>query len=166
MEIAILERLINNRFTQRQISKQLNLSQTTIRYWLKKYNLKTKRGPKGKLPKDYIKPRHCKCGEIDPTKFYGNKSQICARCHNRDNLERGHKNRSKSIEILGGCCSRCKYNQHHSAFDIHHLNPKEKDPGFKTMRYWSWNKIEKELKSCILLCANCHRIEHSNEHKV
>ena len=27
----------------------------------------------------------------------------------------------------------------------------------------SWDSIKKEMKKCILLCANCHAIEHSTK---
>ncbi len=61
-------------------------------------------------------------------------------------------------------CERCGFN-HPAALDFHHLDPKEKD--FKV----SENKatcspekkklILKEIEKCIVLCSNCHRVEHS-----
>ena len=41
MEKNILKKYVENDKTQREIAKALNKGQTTIRYWLKKYDLKT-----------------------------------------------------------------------------------------------------------------------------
>ena len=37
----------------------------------------------------------------------------------------------------------------------------EKDHDFPHIRYWSWKRIEKEIKGCVLLCKNCHAALHS-----
>lgn len=42
MEKATLISLIDEKMTQREIAKSLNVSHTTIRYWLNRHNLKTK----------------------------------------------------------------------------------------------------------------------------
>ena len=43
MERNELTALIDNGLSTRNIAKHLKLSQTTIRYWLKKYKLKTQK---------------------------------------------------------------------------------------------------------------------------
>ncbi len=154
--------LISRKFTQREIAVELEVGQSTVRWWLKKYGLQTIRGPKGKLPKDYQKPRRCNCGEIDPTKFYGNKSQVCAKCHSNYTLERGRKQQQKAIDYLGGKCQDCGYKACVTALDIHHLDSSLKDSNFKTHRYWSWERLLKELESCVLVCRNCHAERHCN----
>jgi RNase P subunit RPR2 len=158
-----LERLIKERKTQKQISAELEVSQTNVRYWLKKYSLKTCRGPGGSMPKDLKSPRSCRCGELDPEKFYGHKRSICAKCHSQYNLEKGREKRKRAVTSLGGKCTACGFNRFLCSLDIHHVDPDEKDVAFTHMRSWAWSKIEKEIKKCVLLCKNCHAALHNGE---
>jgi len=62
-------------------------------------------------------------------------------------------------------CSKCGFS-HPAAIDFHHVNPKEKEIGLDRLaRNCAWDRIEKELAKCIVLCANCHRIHHYEERK-
>ena len=155
MEKVKLEILIREKKSTREIAKILNSSQTNVRYWLKKYGLET-------TPE---KSYRCKCGETDPSKFYGHKKRICGKCHNRDNLKRCRERRQKAIEYLGGKCVNpdCAGWKYQSSLDIHHKDPSKKDSCFRNMRSWNWKRIQKELKHCVLLCRNCHSALHNNE---
>ncbi len=102
------------------------------------------------------------CGEVDSSKFYGHKKTCCKSCHNKYTKELARKKKLLGIDYLGGKCSSCGFIGHPSVFDFHHTNPKEKDKNFTSMKNWSFDKIKKELDKCILLCANCHRLEHSD----
>ena len=150
--------------TLKEMSKKLKCSQTNVRYWLKKYGLKVKRGPRGKLPKDFVTQRKCSvCGETSPDKFYGNKRCICAKCHNNYNHELGRENRKYALYLLGDKCIVCGFDKYKCALDIHHVDPVIKDPNFSGYRGWSRKRIEKEVKNCVLLCRNCHAAVHSGE---
>jgi len=151
---------VDRRLTQRQIASELKTSHTNIRYWLKRFNLKTLGGVGGRYSKDYTKLRKCKCGETNPEKFYGNKTRTCSACHNIYTYKKAKENRQLAIEYLGGMCSQCGYNAHDCALDIHHKDPKSKDPNFSKYRGWSKDRLLKELIHCILLCKNCHAIHH------
>jgi formate-dependent nitrite reductase cytochrome c552 subunit len=51
--------------------------------------------------------------------------------------------------------------------EFHHLEPSEKDFGIGSKGHTrSFEKIKLELDKCNLLCANCHREEHSKLRKV
>lgn len=67
------------------------------------------------------------------------------------------------IESMGGECQNCGYNKCDESLELHHTNPKEKKFGFGAIRAnpKSWDKIVRELRKCILLCANCHREFHN-----
>jgi hypothetical protein len=67
------------------------------------------------------------------------------------------------LEALGGKCFECGYDKYKSALDAHHLDPEEKDTAFHQWRGWSWERIEKEIKKCVLLCKCCHAAVHSGE---
>lgn len=73
------------------------------------------------------------------------------------------KYKLRAIKILGGKCSECGYNDCIAAFDFHHKNPLEKDYTIKNISSCGWEKIEKEILKCILLCSNCHRKHHWEE---
>jgi Zn ribbon nucleic-acid-binding protein len=163
MEKAILHELIERGFTLKQIAQECKTSQTNVRYWLKKFGLKLKRGAKGKKPKDFTFPRKCSCGENDPDKFYGNKTTVCAECHKKYTLLKGQENRIYILNKLGGRCINCGFDKWKSSLDVHHPDPSQKDIAFSTIRYWSRDKIDKEIEKCVLLCRNCHAAFHSGE---
>ena len=74
----------------------------------------------------------------------------------RRNLIRG-----ESVKLMGGKCSHCGGVFPDAAFDFHHLNSSEKESNPSDMiEANSIERISSELSKCILLCANCHRIEH------
>lgn len=70
----------------------------------------------------------------------------------------------KLIACMGNDCQICGYNKSINALEFHHLDPDQKDFTISKMRSnpKSWLKITKELKKCILVCANCHREIHEN----
>lgn len=79
--------------------------------------------------------------------------------HKVTNLRRRYK--AKAVSFLGGKCSRCGYDRCLGALTFHHVNRNEKSFGISQSGFTrAWKVIEKELKKCILLCANCHAEEH------
>jgi len=62
-------------------------------------------------------------------------------------------------------CTKCGFD-HHAALDFHHEDPAEKE--YNVNRLVSDGRFKKayeEIKKCIVLCANCHRIHHHEEKK-
>jgi hypothetical protein len=155
MDKSLLQNYISLNYSTRQIAQLVNRSQTNVRHWLKKYNLKT--NLKQFTATDY----RCKCGETSPEKFYGHSKQTCSRCHNKKTSKVGRNNRHFAVEHLGGKCLACGYNKHACALDIHHLDPSIKDKYFRNMRSWGKERIFKEIESCVLLCKNCHALVHA-----
>lgn len=161
MDRAILENLISQGYGTYKIAKAVSKSQTTVRFWLKKYSLTTN-NPKYGGRCGELKGRVCShCGERDPDKFYGNKITICAKCHNKYTNDIGHQKRLKAVEKLGGKCIICGYCRYTGSLDIHHLDPSKKDTKFSQMRGWTWERILKEIDNCVLLCKNCHSELHA-----
>jgi Zn finger protein HypA/HybF involved in hydrogenase expression len=154
MNKAELESLIAQRKTQRVIAKELGVSQSTIRFWMRKFNLRTHRGPHG--TNISVPSRKCKCGEQDPAKFYGHKHSICAACHNRYNHDQGAIKVAEIRRLLGGKCTICGYDKYPCSLDFHHLDSSTKVDSLRRMRNWSWEKIHLELVKGVLLCKNCH----------
>lgn len=155
-----LEKLVENELSQRQIADTLNVSQATVKYWLKKHKLKTTRS---KNVESYL----CKsCGCSDKARMMnkgnGRKSQsLCKKCHNENTIKKGRKNKDLLLLYKGGKCERCEYNECSDALEFHHVDPKSKDPSFQSLRHWSLEKAKKEVDKCMLLCSNCHRAKHA-----
>lgn len=77
---------------------------------------------------------------------------------------RTQRHKQKAIEYLGGKCAHCGNKFPPAAYDFHHTNPSEKEGSLSKILWYSWDRIQIELDKCILLCANCHRIEHNKDH--
>jgi hypothetical protein len=73
----------------------------------------------------------------------------------------------QAMKLLGSACSFCsvKYNGKNAAiFEFHHKEPKEKGIGItRILTRLAWSKVLKELKKCVLTCANCHNQHHGGE---
>jgi hypothetical protein len=86
--------------------------------------------------------------------------------HNKSTAEYVAKQRlltkQKAVELKGGKCSACGYSKNLNALDFHHVDPTQKE--FAIYSCIVWEKVEKELQKCVLLCANCHREIHSRKY--
>lgn len=72
------------------------------------------------------------------------------------------KRKNILIERRGGKCVCCGYDEHPAALDFHHEDPASKEFNIAAGLRRSMEALEREADKCILLCANCHRIEHSS----
>ena len=159
MDRLLIKGLVEKNLSTRGISQETGMSQTVVRYWLKKYGLKTQ--PKTKTK---TKTFSCDfCGETEPDRFYHAKNR-CKNCHNNRQIEYVKTLKRKSVEYKGGKCEKCGYCKNYAALDFHHTNPEEKDLNWKTSRHWSWKRLKIEIEKCQLLCKNCHAEAHYPDH--
>lgn len=84
------------------------------------------------------------------------------RCSGCTTKMRRYRTKMAAVKLLGGSCTKCGYNKNISAFEFHHLDPSQKDFNIGNAANKSWEVIKKEIQKCVLLCANCHKIEHSD----
>lgn len=68
------------------------------------------------------------------------------------------------IDLAGGCCQRCGYNEFISALEFHHVYPSEKRATPTVVIYKNnFNKTWEELDKCCLLCSICHKAYTGSE---
>lgn len=163
MEKSYLEKLISENKSSRQIAEETGKSQTTIRYWLKKYNLKTsiKAGIRTQF--------YTNCVVCDEPTEKG-KMYCCTSCKSLNSYKKnGYKkfsdrrsnNKLEAIIYKGNKYLYCGYNKNLSGLSFHHRNPKEKDFNINNLNSIKLlEKHFKELDKCDLLCHNCHQEEH------
>lgn len=75
---------------------------------------------------------------------------------------RRQESKSFWVQKFGSICFHCKQNYPNCVFEFHHVNHLEKDLQPSHMLHLRMEIQEKEMTKCIMLCANCHRIEHEN----
>lgn len=59
-------------------------------------------------------------------------------------------------------CEKCNFS-HPAALDFHHIYDKTREISGAHQQGWSKKRILEEIKKCVVLCANCHRIHHYEE---
>jgi hypothetical protein len=152
MDKLVLIKLVNKKLTTRQIAESLKVSQTNVRYWLKKHEIKTFKS----LSKKTIY-RYC---NVCNKEINCSRRKRCQSCTTRI---RRYRTKQAAVKFLGGCCQSCGWNGDISAFDFHHIDSDQKDFQIGSANNKSWEIVKKELEKCRLLCSNCHRIEHNSE---
>lgn len=60
-------------------------------------------------------------------------------------------------------CQHCGYRLHTSILHYHHINPPNKSFAISEAKDRSIETIQEEIDKCILLCPNCHALEHLNK---
>jgi hypothetical protein len=77
-----------------------------------------------------------------------------------------HRDKAKWDEYKASLsCAVCGFS-HPAVIDFHHVDPTTKTASVHVLvgnrRYAA---ARKEIKKCVALCANCHRIHHHEEHQ-
>ena len=72
------------------------------------------------------------------------------------------------VQAFGSECCLCKKQYEPELYDFHHLDPKKKEFGLGAVRgkIVSWKRLVIELRKCVMLCANCHRLVEYGYKKV
>ena len=95
---------------------------------------------------------------------YRNKNKDVVRDAKR-NYYRARK--LKAMGLLGNKCHFCgiEYDGANAPiFEFHHTDPLQKDAGVtRLLTNQAWSKTLRELKKCVLTCANCHNKTHGGE---
>ena len=169
-----LIKLIDENLSIRDISEKTEKSYSSIRYWLKKFNLKTNYLDIKNENKLDINKKCPKCNENKNKKEFYKRSSgkrmnelggYCKDCSNKYHTLRVRNVKIKMIRYKGSECENCKLSlddSNYYVFDFHHIDPMKKDPNFNRIKYQKWEKIKSEIDKCKLLCSNCHRTEHYN----
>lgn len=166
MDKLILENYINRGFSTHEIAAHTKKSQTNIRYWLKKFDLKTN------LSLAYNNVNCLVCNNPltnKQVKFCSSQCKYRTDLYKQKNYtaqqRRGHQRKIDLVNLAGGKCQRCGYDKNYSALQFHHINPTDKDGSLdvRLLSTNSWEWCLNEFKKCQLLCSNCHA-EHHNPH--
>ena len=110
------------------------------------------------------------CTETNPSNFYlksGTKTRYTSKCkyhHNKSKTVINRLNKQSAIEYKGGKCSLCNYSKCLGALEFHHIDPKQKDPNYSSLKNRHFSFLKNELDKCILVCSNCHREIHAGLH--
>jgi DNA-binding transcriptional ArsR family regulator len=157
MERATLEQLVEERLTTRQIAEAVGRSQSTVRYWLRRYGLTTVRARRDdELVGKYV-TRVCQRHGEARFVLEGRGYFRCTRCRAERVAERRRRVKAELVAEAGGRCAICGYDRYLGALNFHHLDPSEKS--FGVARGGVTLGIERmraEARKCMLLCANCH----------
>jgi predicted RNA-binding Zn-ribbon protein involved in translation (DUF1610 family) len=151
MELKIIE-LYNKGLNCTDIAKKLGIHRTTVSKILKNNDIDVKR----KFKTTNINCNICK---KNITNNKGNRSR-CQPCNT--NIRR-YRVKKMAVDYLGGECKKCGWSGDISGYDFHHKN-RNKDFGLTGVNLANrkWVEVREELDKCELLCALCHRLEHSN----
>ena len=112
MNYDILNELVQKEKSTRDIAKELNTSQTNIRYWLKKYNLKTDCKWKINRTETHRVCWNCKENKLlsefySRHRKYGDVHSSCKLCSNKKRSNDYKLFKKKCIDYKDGKCISC-----------------------------------------------------------
>lgn len=86
--------------------------------------------------------------------------------NNKDKIINKRKLRRRELKkelvlSLGGKCKKCGIiSKQYCIYEFHHTDKNKDNDIASLIANTSIKKAKEEVKKCILLCANCHKIEH------
>ena len=149
-EEKYLEKTYSTRNSLEKISKKLERSLRSIQRKAQEMGISR---PRKKFSIEKLKVRQKKAND----KFYKKNSK-------KIYLAKNDKRKMMKLELIsvkGGKCEKCGYARCVAALEFHHSS-KDKDGDLAhIIKNGSRQKALKEVKKCVLLCANCHRETHN-----
>ena len=98
---------------------------------------------------------------------------VCANCHRLRHVREAPASRHRVVTLrretklraiasFGGVCLACRSGYAPAALEFHHPDARKKEFAISVDGiYRSWERVEKELENCVMLCANCHAEVHA-----
>lgn len=179
-----LEKLYSQGLSFKNIAIEFGVTSATICNYFKKYGIKARPAGFQEIPHfGKLLCHGCRSWRrTDHFEKYKTKNgiklrrKICKYCRNlsRKNLPKrkkyylidkiGRQNfKEEIIQKYNSKCSVCEKELPSCVFEFHHLNPSEKEYNVSTLIQYYKNKERayNEIKKCIMVCANCHKIIHN-----
>lgn len=155
-----LEDAISLRLTVPEMAQRFDRNVSTIRYWLRKYELDATYGRKRRA-RTFEGPKFqvYDCRTHGETEFVreGRGYYRCKRCRSQAVGRRRQVVKDQLVKEFGGCCVLCGYKRCTRALSFHHLDPSLKKFHIAEKGHCrSIARCREEAKKCVLLCSNCH----------
>lgn len=156
----VLAPLVAEGASTREIAEALGVSQSTVRHWLKRHGLQTRRSAQRA---ERVVPegdsRRGVCAIHGETEFRMRPDGYwrCLPCRSLHVADRRRRIKQILVEEAGGACVVCGYDRSARALHFHHVDPADKR--FQLSYGGFTRAIEAaraEAAKCVLLCANCH----------
>ncbi len=87
----------------------------------------------------------------------------CRECMKARTLRFHHLTKLKAVAYKGGKCEVCGQMPHPCAMQFHHSDPRSKRINVARLRFKAFEELLPELDKCVLLCANCHAVQHAGD---
>ena len=159
IDLETLTMLVADGLSTREISERLNLSQSTVRHWLRKHGLKTRGARRARPPGPREARAILECSRHGLVEFQLEErgSYRCLRCRSEAVARRRRRLKEVLVAEAGGCCALCGYERYAGALQFHHRNGETKAFGIGQRGLTrSLDALRAEAAKCVLLCANCH----------
>lgn len=119
LDRSTLEVLIAEGLSTREIAERVDRGQSTVRHWLRRYDLSTRR--RRETVEGSTTERECRThGRVEFVRYGPNDAFRCRQC--RCDAVAGQRRRIKAILVAeaGGECIRCGYDRYAGAMHFHH----------------------------------------------
>ena len=94
-------------------------------------------------------------------------NRICRACVCQKRNEARRAVKAWAVALLGGCCVECGYARNLASMDFHHVDDgKEINVADVLVYFKRRERLERELRKCLLLCRNCHSEHHYPEARI
>ena len=161
-----LEDLIGRGLSTHKIAAELECGQTSVRYWLNKYGLKTQvsAGKACEVCGDDLKGNQTKfcSANCRNTYWQGYNTTSSGRLYDMQK-SRGLKRKLDLVKKAGGKCIKCGYSKNLAALHFHHLSDKSFQLDVRNLSNRKWSDILDEFQKCVLVCGVCHAEHHHPE---
>jgi hypothetical protein len=165
-----LEPLVESGMTLREMSVEVDRNISTVRYWLRKFDLdhrNRRRGRPGAIARELVDEaiEHGRRTLVGVCPHHGEGVFViensgrarCRRCRTERVVEWRRRVKATLVAEAGGSCRLCGYKACLAALEFHHLDPSEKSfPLSRQGITRAMAELREEALKCVLLCANCH----------
>ncbi len=166
-----LEELVDAGMTIAEIGAAVGLSKSTVGYWLRRHQLRTRNKVGRRLAREMREAKAAglavitfECIHHGATEYVleGRGYYRCKRCRSESISRHRRRLKERLVSEAGGCCAICGYARTVAALEFHHVDPATKRFGISAGGLTqSLKTLRQEIADCVLLCANCHaEVEH------